>query len=364
MALSGNKGEWSEVYTLLYLLSQSKLFSADEHLNKSTDFVNVEEIHRTELSNDIKYISNGANVNIINSTNNQLVLSITKAELTKLAKELFGEIKKGSGSAFTIDSPLEQKLRDIQINQIKEKSTNKGDINLVIYEPTFGVKSQKKLSIKSLAGGKPTLFNSNKTTNIRYKITDSTHNPMPQSVIDIINIDAKREKYITRIKDINKLGYKIEYDSYIDDIFFLNLQMLSSDLPEIMAFCVLEKYANRITKMRDVINNLNQKNPIQFNLTHGHPFYEYRIINFLIEVALGMTSKTPWTGIYDAVGGILIVKNTAEVLCYHLIDFNKFKQYLLDTTAIDNPSGGKHGYGTVYLENAQSYINLNFQIRA
>lgn len=362
--LTGNKGEWSEVYTLLHLLSESKLFSADEDLQKTSDFVYVKEILRSELNDDIKYLSNDANINIINGPDRQLVLSISKEEIGHLAEELFREIKKGNGKSFLVDTVLEKKLRDFQINQVKEKSTSKGDIDLVIYEPAFGIDSQKKFSIKSLAGAKPTLFNSHTTTNIRYKITDSEGLPMSQPVIDKINIDSEREKYISRIKAIGDLGFKIEYDGYKDDTFFLNLQLLSSDLPQIIAFCVLEKYTNRITKMTKVIENLNHKNPVDFDLTQGHPFYEYRIISFLIEAALGMTSKKPWTGIYDAVGGILIVKNTSEVLCYHLIDFNKFKQYLLSHTAFDNPSGGRHGYGFVYLDNENSYIDLNFQIRA
>lgn len=362
--LKGNKGEWSELYTLLHLLSQSKLFSADENLKKTDDFVYVKEILRSELNSDIKYISNDKNINIINGFDGQLVLSISKEEIGQLAEELFSEIKKGKGSTFKVNTVLEQKLRDIQVRKVKEKSTSKGDINLVIYEPEFGINSQKKFSIKSLVGSKPTLFNSHTTTNIRYKITDNEGGPMSQAVIDKINIDSKKEKYISRIKAIGDLGFKIEYDGYKDDTFFLNLQLLSSDLPQIIAFCVLEKYTNRITKMKKVIENLKYKNPFDYDLTQGHPFYEYRIINFLVEAALGMTSKKPWTGIYDAVGGILIVKNTSEVLCYHLIDFNKFKQYLISHTAFDNPSGGRHRYGFVYLDSEKSYIDLNFQIRA
>ena len=34
MALTGNKGEWSEIYTFAYLLSSGILYSADKDLNK------------------------------------------------------------------------------------------------------------------------------------------------------------------------------------------------------------------------------------------------------------------------------------------------------------------------------------------
>ena len=37
MALTGNKGEWSEIYTLLKLLGEGKVHAGDENLNKIND---------------------------------------------------------------------------------------------------------------------------------------------------------------------------------------------------------------------------------------------------------------------------------------------------------------------------------------
>lgn len=34
MALTGNKGEWSEIYTLLKLLGEGKVYAGDQHMNK------------------------------------------------------------------------------------------------------------------------------------------------------------------------------------------------------------------------------------------------------------------------------------------------------------------------------------------
>jgi type II restriction enzyme len=103
---------------------------------------------------------------------------------------------------------------------------------------------------------------------------------------------------------------------------------------------------------------------MNYDLSQGHKFYEYRIVNFLVEAALGMTSKAVWSGKYDVVGGIIIVKPDAELLCYHLIDFNKFKHYLKNASRLDNPSGSRMGYGSVYIDEAKSFIKLNFQIKA
>ena len=37
MALTGNKGEWSEIYTLLKLLGEGKVYAGDQHMNKLHD---------------------------------------------------------------------------------------------------------------------------------------------------------------------------------------------------------------------------------------------------------------------------------------------------------------------------------------
>ena len=47
--LSGNKGEWSEIYAFLRLLEIKKLYAADAELNKKDDmFYNIINIIRTQ----------------------------------------------------------------------------------------------------------------------------------------------------------------------------------------------------------------------------------------------------------------------------------------------------------------------------
>jgi len=210
---------------------------------------------------------------------------------------------------------------------------------------------------------KPT-FNANNTSNIIYRITDSHGHHMTKNDIDNVNQIKSRFKYIDRVKKIQSLGYTLDFDSYQDNIFKLNLQLIDSDLPKILAHIVRDIYVNQITKVPDIINELNRSNPLNYDLSQGHNFYEYRLINFLVEAALGMTSKTVWTGEYAVIGGLIIVKSNADIVCYHLVDFNKFKHYLKNACRLDNPGGSKMGYGEVYQDNNQSFVKLNFQFKA
>lgn len=364
--MTGNKGEWSELYVLFKLLADRKLFSADESLMVTDDYVEVKSVTRRDNSEALKYTIDDPNscINIYHWQTNQIILSFRVEEVKEIASSLIREINAGSGSSFSVSHNLESVLKRLAISKVKEKSSNKGDIDIVFYDPIHSITSNQKFSIKSFLGSQPTLFNANKTTNIIYKIHDGNGQPMPSSLIREINSIGNPKKYIKRVKHIVDLGYCIAFDSFSDSTFKLNLQLIDSDLPLIIASVVLNKYLEEITKITDVIEFLNTTNPMNYDLSQGHNFYEYRIINFLIESSLGMTSKTVWSGDYENVGGIIIVKPDAEVLCYHLVDFMKFKHYLKSSCRIDNPSGSKMGYGEVFESNGETFIKLNFQVKA
>ncbi len=359
--MKGNKGEWSELYTFFRLLADGKLFSADENLNRTDSFVEIVSILRGDSGTILDFKPNGeASINIIDSKTDEIILSFKQAVAEDIANKLVEEIAGTSG----ISKGLIETIQGLSIEQVADKTKGKGDINIIIYDPLHGVSSKQEFSIKSFLGSDPTLFNANKTTNITYKVSDSSGNPITEDHLKEVNEINTGHKYIKRIARLEELGYEIDFDSYDDETFRLNLQVIDSDLPEIIAHVVKDKYVSQITKIEEVIEKLRVTNPMSYNLSQGHKFYEYRLVNFLVEAALGMTSKTVWSGKYDVVGGIIIVKPSAELLCYHLIDFNKFKQYLKTASRLDNPSGSKMGYGNVYFKGEESFIKLNFQIKA
>jgi hypothetical protein len=359
--MKGNKGEWSELYTFFKLLAEGKLFSADEDLEKTNSFVELLSVYRKDGGKNLNFkIKSNSKVNIVDADSGNTLLTFPQSEAGIIADSLGKEIKSKTG----VSQELIDSIQQLFITQVADKSLGKGDINIHIYDPIHGINSVQEFSIKSFLGSKPTLFNANKTTNIIFKITSKNNEPISDEELITINSINSRHKYIDRIKKIYELGYHIIFDSYESDIFKLNLQIIDSDLPEIIAHIVKDKYIHRIVRINDIIEKLRKDNPMKYDLSQGHKFYEYRIVNFLVEAAMGMTSKTVWSGKYDVVGGIIIIKPNADMLCYHLIDFNKFKKYLKNSSRLDNPSGSKMGYGAVYKSNNESFIKLNFQIKA
>ena len=158
--LTGNKGEWSEIYALLKLLGDSKLFIGDEDLKQVPElFYPIIKIIRNEAGINHDYYIEGDGINISNSEQNLIPRSL----FLQRAEVLFNCIKSGSGS-FTC-SEIEEFMNSISCYTLKAKSTTKTDISIVIYDSTINQTAELGFSIKSHLGGDSTLLNAGITTN-------------------------------------------------------------------------------------------------------------------------------------------------------------------------------------------------------
>jgi len=200
--------------------------------------------------------------------------------------------------------------------------------------------------------------------NIIYKISDSSNLPITVTHLEEINSIVAGHNYIDRLVRIIELGYKVEFSSFEDSTFKLNLEIIDSNLPKIVAHIVLEMYQYKITKITEVITRLNECNPMNYDQTQGHNFYEYKIMRFLMETTLNGSSESFGSEGYRLLGGILLVKSDSILFRYEPYDLNKFRDYLKNSSRLDSPSGSKMGYGFVYKENDESFIKLNFQVKA
>ena len=88
--LSGNKGEWSEIYVFLRLLEVGKLYAADADLNKMDDvFYNIINIVRTENIGVLEFRvdRNAGRVSVYNTETTATLILSRKASVSADAKE-------------------------------------------------------------------------------------------------------------------------------------------------------------------------------------------------------------------------------------------------------------------------------------
>lgn len=351
--MSGNKGEWSELYTFLRLLSEGRIYAANEHVERMDDiFFPILKIVREEHAGEvIEYVIENEKVHIEMYRNR--LLSVGRDELNEKADYLLKQIISNSNS-FEIEEIAEY-VNGIKVTKIKAPSTDTTDITMQIEDVHTGYRNNVGFSIKSEIGNPPTLLNASEATNFIYKVTGLTDAQM-----DEINGIETRNKIIDRMSKINEYGGQVAFASMNNQGFKRNLIMIDSMMPQLIAQTLLYYYSTDIKKMGELVELLGNKDPLGFGETI---IYSYKLKKFLCSCALGMKPAKKWDGIDEANGGYIIVKSDGEILAYHIYNRNMFEQYLLDNTALERASTSRHQYMTLYKENGEMYIKLNLQVR-
>jgi type II restriction enzyme len=365
--ITGNVGEWSEIYTLLKLLGEGKVYAGDQNLDKIKNlFYPIIMILRHENDGNFNYKVSNPDVVIVNETGTEL-LRVPSSVFVEEAENLLTVLQdhqKGKG-AFAV--PATQKFMDkIFCHTLKAKSQDKTDIRIVLHDQRTKINTEMGFSIKSQLGARSTLLNPGKTTNFKYKVAGKN---LSDEIISKINGIATQSKILDRVNAIYNAGAVLTFDKVVNDTFSQNLMMLDGGLSTVMAEALLISNRYGFRDYTDILDKLTESNPLAVPNVSGEQsglsnLYRYKLKHLLTAVALGMTPGSLWNGYYDANGGYLVVKKDGEILCYHFYDRNRFEDFLFSNASLDNPSTSRYEFGSLYFdENNQLSFNLNLQIR-
>lgn len=197
MRIFGNKGEWSELYVLIRLLAEGKIYSAKEDLQKNSDcYLPILKIFRDEGdSHKIEYIQNSNKNDIELYLNGTFIKRISTEELSKVAEYFYNAIVHGKGKgSFEIDN-AEVIMANLKCNKIKAKSTDKTDILMEIHDPFTNFNQICGFSIKSDLGNSPTLFNASKSTNFKFEVLG-----LSEAEVNVVNEINGKSKIKTELK--------------------------------------------------------------------------------------------------------------------------------------------------------------------
>lgn len=383
--LKGNVGEWSEIYVLFRLLATGKMNVADDTLTSiPNEFYKILAILRKEAESENQYLR--ANDRIIIKIKNYITgdvdeFSMSVEQFTHNADVLLENLKNQTGRTAAYPE-IQNFMSKLEISSIKDVG-HKRDITISIEDFHNGMAQTLGFSIKSFLGKQSTLFNPGAGTNFIYKVD------FPENVsVDCDSFNAETyngmpSKIAARISKIKTLGGIISFDHVQSECLTQNLRTIDGELPVILANALLYKYANSLSSWPEIISELNKFNPLSYRIAPNSPVYEVKIARFLQDAAMGMTPETPWSGFYDADGGQIIVKKDGDIVCYHIYELNRFRQYLLNATRIEQPSTGEDGdnpghirfdaktgkpkkpylFGWLYQEEGKYYFKINLQVR-
>lgn len=355
--ITGNRGEWSEIYALFKLLGDKQLFLGNKDIEKLEGIVYpILRILRSEINGTFEY---SIKDEVIIVSGKEEVLKVPINEFKRKAITLLERIKTNTERTFSVPE-IEEFMQNINCFTLKASSSEKTDITIIVHDQRTNQQPTLGFSIKSQLGSPSTLLNAGKTTNFVFKINGAHLSPEEMSFIN--SIDSK-SKIMDRINAILAANGKFEFIKTEKQIFANNLILIDSKLPEILAYIVYEFFSSNKSKIIDLTNNLSSSNPVGFDISNHHNFYEYKIKRFLTDIALGMMPSVVWTGQFDATGGYLIVKENGDVMCYHIYNKNEFEDYLFNNTKLDTASSSRHEFGIIYEEDGQLFFKLNLQIR-
>ena len=341
-----NKGEWSEFYVFIKILSDNKIFLFDENLNYLSSFYEIIKIIRKELTRSIYIIENNQIIKISENNN----IKIEKHKIIDFSVKMLELLKNSFGSSFAINE-INNILQIINSEKIKSgTSYDKSDIKLIINDTNF-LNKEVGFNIKSYLGNPPTLLNSSQATNFIYSVDISE-----QQMQEINKIET-RQKIRDRVLYLKNRNIPIKFEHIENNSFYQNMRLIDLFLPNILAEMVLNFYSGNARKIKDLASLISNQN----NFFSKNEL-EFKVKSFLLSIGLGMVPAKQWDGFYNA-DSYIVVKNNGEIGCFDILNKKILANYLYDSTKFDTPSSSRHDFGYIYQNNNNFYIKLNLQIR-
>lgn len=355
--VKGNKGEWSEFYAFLKILTDGKMFTADKDLQILKDnFYIVLKIIREE-SGEIKSYDiskNDGKILITDKDGKKIDVVDVKNVKTRVAS-IFEEMKKNKSTTFRI-LLADEAMKELHCSQIKASSGRKADLVVVLHDKKSPVFPELGFSVKSMLGSPSTLLNASGATNFIYRIVEDKKD---EELTSLNGASTVRDK----TKHIYGNGGKLEFVEMDSEGFRKNLRKIDSNFPEIIAEILKHYYNGKGPKISDLVYYISEDKKLCEKLDLNKSDFVFKVKRFLSDIALGMTPKKEWDGYTKAHGGYIIVKENGEVVCYHLYNRDQFEEYLFNNTKLDTPSTTRHKFGKFYKEKGEKRIKYNLQIR-
>ena len=220
--ITGNKGEWSEIYALFKLLGDKQLFLGNKDIEKLEGLIYpIIKILRTENNGNFEY---SIQDEIILISGNEDVIKIPISDFKSKAIFLLNAIKENKKRTFSIPE-IEKFMQSINCISLKAASSAKTDITIVVHDQRTGQQPTLGFSIKSQLGSPSTLLNAGKTTNFIFKIIGAN---LTESDIEQINAIDSRSKIMDRIVQIQSAGGKFVFVKTERQIFSNNLFLIDA----------------------------------------------------------------------------------------------------------------------------------------
>lgn len=351
---SFNRGEWSELYGILFLLIKPKLKIANSQLEIINDTIYI--LKKIILNSRIKleYIVDEMSNDILIYMNGNEIKKYSKSELDnerqKILNAILSHTEKTGAFAISISETF---VSEFTANtSFKAGSNSKSDISTQVIDTIKSKNFILNYSVKSLLGNPPTILNASNNTNFKYRITNFNKTKMNE-----VNQIETRTKLLDRIRKIKSYdNVQIIFDSVVSESLEYNLKMIDSLLPQYLGKTLLYSYEYDNKNLKQIFklanSNLDEK------------FADKKLGDFLNGISFGFVPGRKWDGINSVNGGLIVIKNNGDVVVLDLMYYpNEVNKYLVNESKLDSPSTHRYHMLEVFEENGNFYFTLNLQVR-
>lgn len=348
--ISGNVGEWSELYALGNLLASGGAYGADKNQNKiATLFYKFIKIYSNENPN-VVYEIGGVDVEV--HKNGILQLSLPRAKINTESAALLANLRSyQQGRSFSLASG-QILLATLAKQAIKTSSAVSADLEAILTDISTSQPTPKLgFSIKSQMGAPSTLFNASHSTNLVYEVIP------PSSGIVPIPTFTKRTAVKTNLQALVGAGFTLSFDSFESAQFETNLKFIDSCLPTYLSEVMLTYYLSKNTALKSLANRTYPP------LNSDSAQKIHKIQEFLHQATVGLRPNQPWRPTQSSFGGLILVKSNGDVFIYYLYNLQDFMDYLYENIRFETPLATRHGFGLVYSSGGKKFIKLNLQLR-
>lgn len=387
--LSGNRGEWSEIYIFLKLICDGKLYIADKNIERLPDtYLRIIKIIREEYAGEKYEYFPGDSVRIFrNGTDTGEIVDISEF---REAKETLWRVLQNSPQGSRIEcEKVEKFLNKIHISKLKAPAVKQNnyfggtqDIVLQVQDYRTGILSEMGFSCKADFSSKATLFNASKEhTNFVYRIKGNITDRLMEkfnntfAIRNKINKETgKTEEHKTiaiqeRIKLLKNYGCEPEYYDTSTENVRRNLVLSGGmEMPGIIGNMLKAYYfdgegKSTSSSIEYALEYVVRNNVAQYPFDNIADIYRRKTGKLLYDMFTGMRLSSAWNGKSSVNGGYISVQNDGNILALHSCISDDFMEFLISQLGFESPSASRHQYMEIYKNNGQYFLKFNLQIR-
>ena len=288
----------------------------------------------------------------------QIDKRIPREDFDSVAHLVLEAVRSSRENDVTSPDGVEEFLDEVAIYDLEAKTDDRTDFYVAFYSvdaPLVGFCVRSKLSpmFPLLDGGR--------SANFKF---EQTGVKFATPTVNKINAFGEEEDVVGRMLMIERLGGNLKFNDAADKIFRSNLGMIDLHFPRVLGEMARTMHLEGITKVSELTEYIKQLNPLKIKdeLITKHRYYEYKMKQFLMALALGMRPAKLFNGTDSAIAGFLIVEGQGDVIGYQKADRDTFAEYLYQHTRLEKGPTAKDKYGYLEKENGVYYFKLNLKI--